>query len=48
MKINKKAKANFLGNSKVGKSTLFKRITHNTFNDYNLATIVKFEFLNII
>ena len=39
MKINKKAKAIFLGDSGVGKSAIFTRITQNTFNDYNLSTI---------
>ena len=39
MEKNKKAKAIFLGDSKVGKSAIFSRITQNTFNEYNIATI---------
>ena len=39
MENNKIAKAIFLGDSGVGKSALFTRITQNTFNDYNIATI---------
>ena len=39
MEKNKKAKAIFLGDSKVGKSAIFSRITQNTFNDYNISTL---------
>jgi len=39
MEKNKKAKAIFLGDSKVGKSAIFSRITQNTFNEYNITTI---------
>ena len=39
MEINKEAKAIFLGDSKVGKSAIFSRITQNTFNDYNISTL---------
>ena len=39
MEKNKKAKAIFLGDSKVGKSAIFSRITQNTFNEYNITTV---------
>ena len=42
MEKNKKAKAIFLGDSKVGKSAIFSRITQNTFNDYNISTLGTF------
>ncbi len=35
----KKAKSIFLGDSKVGKSSIFSRITQNTFNDYSITNI---------
>ncbi len=39
MKLNKIAKVIFLGDTQVGKSALFSRITQNTFNDYNISTM---------
>ena len=39
MEKNKKAKAIFLGDSQVGKSAIFSRITQNTFNEYNITTV---------
>ena len=39
MEKNKKAKAIFLGDSAVGKSAIFSRITQNTFNEYNITSI---------
>ena len=40
MEKNKKAKAIFLGDSAVGKSSIFSRITQNTFNNYNISQFV--------
>ena len=38
MKTNKRGKVIFVGDSNVGKSAIFTRITQNTFQDYNIST----------
>ena len=48
MEKNKKAKAIFLGDTSVGKSSIFSRITQNTFNDYSITTVLQFVFQKFI